>query len=136
MIRASAMLVLPMFLTVAFAQQEAPGTPVPAEVAASAIPPGIYKGRVVLQGGTRNSDFELDLRQHPGKVAMWRAPRPCNGYLSMSITSVKDGLVRLEMIPVQVAGCERVFDVKVVGNELIGTSKSSTGTYDLKATKQ
>ena len=136
MIRIVLLAALPVFVTAAFAQQEAPGTPVTADVAASAIPPGVYKGRVVLQGGTRNSEFELDLRQHPGKVAMWLASRPCNAFLPMSITAVKDGVVRLELIPVQTVGCERVFEVKVSGNELIGTSKSGGGVYDLKAAKQ
>lgn len=136
MIRSLLSPVFLVFAQVAFAQQEGSGKAVSAEVAATAIPPGVYKGRVVLQGRTRNSEFELDLRQHPGKVSMFLSPGPCRASLPMSITSVNNGLVRLEMVPVQIMGCDRVFEIRVTGNELIGTSKSTNGIYDLQATKQ
>jgi hypothetical protein len=102
----------------------------------SPIPPGKYKGRVTQQGGDRSSDFDLDLTQTPGMLRMYRAPSPCNASLPVSITSVANGVVRFEAIPAVISGCDRVLELTVSGNELVGTLKAPTGIFDFKASKQ
>jgi hypothetical protein len=129
-----------LFVAPALGQQEAASNTAGGAAVASPIPLGKYNGRVTEQGGTRSSDFDLDLTQNPGTIAIWRAARPCNSYLPISITGAKDGIVRLEQQGGQkggILGCDRIFELTVSGNELTGSmSGSFPGKFDVKATKQ
>ena len=129
-----------MFSVSALAQQEGAAT------VASPIPAGIYRGVVTQKSGAmrsdgrwRTSEFDLNLSRSPGTLAMHRASSPCNSSLPISVTSVKDGVVRLEQGGAfgGIIGCDRVFELTVSGNDLSGIMSNPDGnTYDVKATKK
>lgn len=94
-----------------------------------------YRGRVTERGGTRWSDFDLDLSQNPGSITMFRTDRACR-HEPAAVTSDKDGIARVETKGV-VTGCgDRVFELKASGDELTGTMKIYDRVFDVKATKQ
>lgn len=139
MIRAIVILVALLATSASYGQPDIPKTNVSDKPSASpgsssSFTPGKYSGRVTERQGTRQSDFELDLSRNPGTITMYRADRACRTE-SISLISVKDDVVRLESKG-NTAGCDnRVFDLKVTGNELTGTMTIYNRVFDVKAKK-
>ena len=90
-------------------------------------------------GRPRSSEFDLDLSSNPGKLAMYRASHPGSASLPISVTGVKDGIVRLEQGGNfgGVIGCDRIFELTVSGSNLSGAMRvPDGGVYNVKASKQ
>lgn len=87
---------------------------------------GVFDGRVHRPGGTRWSDFSIDLAA--GTIVMYRADRACRQPQSIRVVKDSQGL-RLESTGEGVTmGCERVFhDLVITDTGFTGKMTASTG---------
>lgn len=110
---------------------------VAAEQGTPTIAPGVYEGRVVEVGGSRSSEFRIDLTSPRGTITMYKAVRACAVGLPIQVVSDASG-VRLESKGEGVPqGCDRVFHDLVITDtgftgKMTGTSSSFTATASRK----
>jgi hypothetical protein len=104
------------------------------------LPSGRYAGRAHSDG----KDFEVSLvieqtkpgGRFTGTVMVHKAPAPCEALFPISGEIRTGGGVRIESKEGIARGCERVFNLKLAGNELTGTLVESAGDFQINLKKQ
>lgn len=90
------------------------------------LAPGKYSGHVTEIEGTRQSDYELDIRKTPGTIMVYKAIPVCRS-TRIDVVENRGGLLRLIAKEGVILGCERSFELQMSpdGNGLTGTMTSS-----------
>lgn len=114
-------------------------TAAPPEIAAS-LPSGQYAGRAHKDGKAFAVSLVIEQTKPGGRltgtVVVHKAPAPCEASFPIGGEILPGGSVHIESKEGAFHGCERTFDLKLVGDELTGTLVAPEGAFPIKLTKQ